>query len=220
MKYERMAKCKCGKTKDVNGNCDGSHANPSKLIKKLTLSLAVVLMGLSLQSFAPIKKETINVTSSSIQWVGEKVVGSHQGMISLQSGELIYDSNQLVAGSFVIDMTSLTCTDLTGEYKSKLEGHLKSDDFFGVNKFETASLSIIKVNKIKSKSHSVTAKLTIKGITKTINFEAQIDKNNLNANIKIDRTKFDVKYGSGNFFDGLGDNMIYDEFELIVNLEI
>jgi polyisoprenoid-binding protein YceI len=220
MKNERMAKCKCGKTKDINGNCDGSHANPSKLIKKLTLSLAVVLMGLSLQSFNPIKKETINVTSSSIQWVGEKVVGSHQGMISLQSGELIYDSNQLVAGSFVIDMTSLTCTDLTGEYKSKLEGHLKSDDFFGVNKFETASLSIIKVNKIKSKSHSVTAKLTIKGITKTINFEAQIDKNNLNANIKIDRTKFDVKYGSGNFFDGLGDNMIYDEFELIVNLEI
>lgn len=215
-----MAKCKCGKTKDINGNCDGSHANPSKLIKKLTLSLAVVLMGLSLQSFNPIKKETINVTSSSIQWVGEKVVGSHQGMISLQSGELIYDGNQLVAGSFVIDMTSLTCTDLTGEYKSKLEGHLKSDDFFGVNKFETASLSIIKVNKIKSKSHSVTAKLTIKGITKTINFEAQIDKNNLNANIKIDRTKFDVKYGSGNFFDGLGDNMIYDEFELIVNLEI
>jgi polyisoprenoid-binding protein YceI len=220
MKNERMAKCKCGKTKDINGNCDGSHANPSKLIKKLTLSLAVVLMGLSLQSFTPIKKETINVTSSSIQWVGEKVVGSHQGMISLQSGELIYDGNQLVAGSFVIDMTSLTCTDLTGEYKSKLEGHLKSDDFFGVNKFETASLSIIKVNKIKSKSHSVTAKLTIKGITKTINFEAQIDKNNLNANIKIDRTKFDVKYGSGNFFDGLGDNMIYDEFELIVNLEI
>jgi polyisoprenoid-binding protein YceI len=220
MKNERMAKCKCGKTKDINGNCDGSHANPSKLIKKLTLSLAVVLMGLSLQSFNPIKKETINVTSSSIQWVGEKVVGSHQGMISLQSGELIYDGNQLVAGSFVIDMTSLTCTDLTGEYKSKLEGHLKSDDFFGVNKFETASLSIIKVNKIKSKSHSVTAKLTIKGITKTINFEAQIDKNNLNANIKIDRTKFDVKYGSGNFFDGLGDNMIYDEFELIVNLEI
>ena len=220
MKYERMAKCKCGKTKDVNGNCDGSHANPSKLIKKLTLSLSVVLIGLSLQSFTPTKKETINVTSSSIQWVGEKVVGSHQGMISLQSGELIYDGNQLVAGSFVIDMTSLTCTDLTGEYKSKLEGHLKSDDFFGVNKFETASLSITKVNKIKSKSHSVTAELTIKGITKTINFEAQIDKNNLNANIKIDRTKFDVKYGSGNFFDGLGDNMIYDEFELIVNLEI
>lgn len=220
MKYERMAKCKCGKTKDVNKNCDGSHANPSTLIKKLTLSFAVVLMGLSLQSFTTFKKETINVTSSSIQWVGEKVVGSHQGMISLQSGELIYDGNQLVAGSFVIDMTSLTCTDLTGEYKSKLEGHLKSDDFFGVNKFETASLSITKVNKIKSKSYSVTAELTIKGITKTINFEAQIDKNNLNANIKIDRTKFDVKYGSGNFFDGLGDNMIYDEFELIVNLEI
>ena len=110
MKYERMAKCKCGKTKDVNGNCDGSHANPSKLIKKLTLSLAVVLMGLSLQSFTPTKKETINVTSSSIQWVGEKVVGSHQGMISLQSGELIYDGNQLVAGSFVFKSNNPTQT--------------------------------------------------------------------------------------------------------------
>lgn len=192
----------------------------TKFIKKLKLSLVVVLIGLSLQSFTPIKKQTINVTNSSIQWVGEKVVGSHQGMISLKSGELIYDDNQLVGGSFVIDMTSLTCTDLTGEYKSKLEDHLKSDDFFGVNKFETASLSINKVIEIKSKSHSVTAELTIKGITKTINFVAQIDENNLNANIKIDRTKFDVKYGSGSFFDDLGDNMIYDEFELIVNLEI
>lgn len=95
---------------------------------------------------------------------------------------------------------------------------LKSDDFFEVNKFETASLSINKVIEIKSKSHSVTAELTIKGITKTINFVAQIDENNLNANIKIDRTKFDVKYSSGNFLDGLVDNMIYDE--LIVNLEI
>lgn len=215
-----MAKCKCGKTKDANGNCDGSHANSTKLIKKLGLGFVVLLIGLTFQSFTSIKKDVINVASSSIEWKGEKVVGSHQGLISLQSGELVYDGKQLVGGSFIIDMKSLTCTDLTGEYKSKLEGHLKSDDFFGVNKFETASLSITKVTKIKSKSHSISADLTIKGITKTINFEAEVDKNNLSANIKIDRTEFGVRYGSGNFFDGLGDNMIFDEFELIVNLFI
>jgi polyisoprenoid-binding protein YceI len=220
MKNERMAKCKCGKTKDANGNCDGSHANSTKLIKKLGLGFVVLLIGLTFQSFTSIKKDVINVASSSIEWKGEKVVGSHQGLISLQSGELVYDGKQLVGGSFIIDMKSLTCTDLTGEYKSKLEGHLKSDDFFGVNKFETASLSITKVTKIKSKSHSISADLTIKGITKTINFEAEVDKNNLSANIKIDRTEFGVRYGSGNFFDGLGDNMIFDEFELIVNLFI
>lgn len=215
-----MAKCKCGKTKDANGNCDGSHANSTKLIKKLGLGFVVLLIGLTFQSFTSIKKDVINVASSSIEWKGEKVVGSHQGLISLQSGELVYDGKQLVGGSFIIDMKSLTCTDLTGEYKSKLEGHLKSDEFFGVNKFETASLSITKVTKIKSKSHSISADLTIKGITKTINFEAEVDKNNLSANIKIDRTEFGVRHGSGNFFDGLGDNMIFDEFELIVNLFI
>jgi polyisoprenoid-binding protein YceI len=119
-----------------------------------------------------------------------------------------------------MDMKSLICTDLSGEYKGKLEGHLKSDDFFSVNTYSTAGLVITNVEKVNSKKHKITADLTIKGITKRIAFEASAEKNKFAAKIQIDRTQFNVRYGSGSFFDGLGDNMIYDEFELTVILEL
>ena len=117
-------------------------------------------------------------------------------------------------------MNSLICTDLSGEYKGKLEGHLKSEDFFSVETHATAGLVITNVQKVNSKKHTITADLTIKGITKSITFESNAEENKFAARIRIDRTQFDVKYGSGSFFDGLGDNMIYDEFELTVSLVI
>ena len=115
-------------------------------------------------------------------------------------------------------MNSLVCTDLSGEYKGKLEGHLKSDDFFGVTKFPTATLKIKKVIKQKGNIYECTGDITIKGKTEVVQFNTTLNKNSATAKIKIDRTKFDVKYGSGSFFDGLGDNMIYDEFDLNINL--
>ena len=117
-------------------------------------------------------------------------------------------------------MTTIACTDLTGEYKGKLEGHLKSDDFFSVSNFPTSKLVITKASKSSKESYKVSAKLTVKGITKNIDFVAQIKGNKLSATILVDRTQFNVKYGSGSFFQNLGDNMIYDEFEIKVNLEI
>lgn len=116
-------------------------------------------------------------------------------------------------------MPSLACTDLGGEYNGKLEGHLKSDDFFGVVKFPTANLSFTKVTSTGKNSFDITADLTIKGITQSILFDASIHGKKATANIKIDRSKFDVKYRSGSFFEGLQDNMIYDEFDLVIDLE-
>ena len=220
MNTSTVPKCQCGKTKDPNGNCDGSHANKFKSLKNVALSIGVLFLGLTFQNFTSIKKTVVDVKTSSIQWKAEKVLGSHEGEISLKSGELIYEDENLVGGSFIIDMTSLICTDLSGEYKGKLEGHLKSEDFFSVETYATAGLVITNVQKVNSKKHTITADLTIKGITKSITFESNAEENKFEARIQIDRTQFNVKYGSGSFFEGLGDNMIYDEFELTVRLVI
>ena len=220
MNTSTVPKCQCGKTKDPNGNCDGSHANKYKSLKNVALSIVVIFLGLTFQNFTSLKKNVVDVKTSSIQWKANKVVGSHEGEISLTSGELIYDDGNLVGGSFIIDMNSLICTDLSGEYKGKLEGHLKSEDFFSVETHATAGLVITNVQKVNSKKHTITADLTIKDITKSITFESNAEENKFAARIRIDRTQFDVKYGSGSFFDGLGDNMIYDEFDLTVSLVI
>jgi len=220
MTTSKARECTCGKTKDPNGNCDGSHNNKSLSLKSVAISLCVLFLGLTFLNFTSIQKNVVEVKNSSIQWKSEKVVGSHEGEISLKSGELIYEDGNLVGGNFIMDMNSLICTDLSGEYKGKLEGHLKSEDFFSVETYGTAGLVITNVLKVNSKKHTITADLTIKGITKPITFEANAEENKFAAHIHIDRTEFDVKYGSGSFFEGLGDNMIYDEFELTVSLEL
>lgn len=218
MKNLKSPKCRCGKTKNPNGNCDGSHANPRSTFFKTTVALLAILLSVTFQSFTT--NDNVKVKKSTVEWKGEKVVGSHEGTISLKSADLIYEKKNLKGGNFVMDMSTIVCTDLSGDYKNNLEGHLKSDDFFGVEKFPTASLNIIKVAKIKANQYKISAKLTIKGMSKTIEFTALEKNNSLNATLKIDRTDFNINYGSGSFFDNLGDKMIYDEFEIKVSLEI
>ena len=116
-------------------------------------------------------------------------------------------------------MTTLSNTDLEGEYKGKLEGHLKSDDFFGVEKYPTATLKFTKVKSVSKNAYKVTGDITIKGKTESITFDLSVYGNKANAALKIDRTKFDVRYGSTSFFDGLKDKAIYDEFDIVADLE-
>jgi len=128
----------------------------------------------------------------------------------------------LTGGSFVIDMSSLKVTDLEGEGAQKLEGHLSSADFFGTNEHPTAALNITKVADTGAGIFDVTADLTIKGITKPVIFSTLISQNSAGvsatAKIDVDRTQYDIKYGSGKFFDSLGDKLIYDNFELNVSI--
>jgi polyisoprenoid-binding protein YceI len=216
---KKRNKCQCGKTKNPNGNCDGSHANKRIMLKSIVLILSVLFSTLSNAiTITPKNDKEINTKNSSVSWKGNKVTGSHEGTIMIKSGFLKFNKNKLIGGEFQIDMTSLVCTDLSGEYKGKLEGHLKSDDFFGVTKFPTSILKIKEVKHKKENIYECTADITIKGKTEIITFNANLNKDSAVAKIKIDRTKFDVKYGSGSFFDGLGDNMIYDEFDLNINL--
>lgn len=189
---------------------------------KRTLIATVFAVLISAYGFAnPVdgEKKEVNASSSTLTWKGYKVTGSHTGTIGIQSGHLEFDGDKLIGGEFVVNMTSLVSTDLSGGGKAKLEGHLKSDDFFGVEKFPTAKLVFKKVKADGKNAYEVTGDLTIKGITKSVTFEVAVFGSKATADLTIDRSKFDVRYGSGSFFDNLGDKTIYDDFKIVADLE-
>jgi len=163
----------------------------------------------------------VNTKTSSIQWYGKKLGSTHEGNIQLKSGNFELENDQLVAGSFVADMTSITNTDLkNGEYNQKLTGHLKSDDFFGVEQFPTANFKLTQSSKFNDGKATVKGDITIKGKTESISFEVVRTGKEYTANVDIDRSKFDVRYGSNSFFDNLGDKAIDDIFTLAIKLVV
>lgn len=164
--------------------------------------------------------KTVNTTKSAAVWTGKKFGGAHTGTIQLQEGNLDFKEDKISGGSFKMNMDSLVVTDLDGEMKEKLEGHLKSDDFFSTTSFPTADLKITSIEKEKENVYNATASLTIKEITNPINFQLLEAGDKLTATLTIDRSKYNVKYGSKSFFKGLGDNFIYDNFEVKVTLEL
>ena len=180
--------------------------------------LLLTLSGLFLLNAGAQNKLTADTTKSKLLWLGEKVTGQHTGSINLKSGWLTWQDNKIVSGEFNIDMASLKETENNG----KLLGHLKSDDFFGVNKYPEAKLVLTGSTPFDKGSGVVNGTLTIKESTNPIEFKATMQKKDEGtwffANITIDRTKYNIRYGSGSFFDNLGDKTIYDEFKLKVNL--
>ncbi len=164
------------------------------------------------------KSYSVDKEASTVTWKAEKVTGAHAGTIKIKDGDLIYQDGKLTGGTFTIDMTTIE----TDEEIDKLEGHLRSDDFFSVTKFPTATFKITEVINQGPRGYNITGDITIKGITKQIKFVAQVEDMdtsvNASADIVIDRSEFDIKYGSGSFFDDLGDKMIYDNFNLSVHL--
>lgn len=184
-----------------------------------TIALAAIVAFSTLSFTNPVEDVKIVKTSESkVTWKGYKVTGSHEGTIALQSGKLNFDGDKLTGGEFTIDMTTLVSTDLSGEGKGKLEGHLKSAQFFGTKSNTTSTLVFKKVTSKGKNSYSVTADLTIKGKTNSVNFDFSVYGSKATASLKVDRTKYDIKYGSASFFDGLKDKAIYDEFDLVVDL--
>jgi len=184
---------------------------------KLLIIALIGFIGLS-NPTNEIETKTVNVDNSTVVWTGKKVTGSHEGTVGIKEGTLNFDNNALTGGMITIDMSSLTCTDLEGGMNAKLVGHLSSPDFFDVANHPTAALNITSATKNEDGSYSIVADLTIKSITNPISFEADITENTAKSTLKIDRTKYDVKYGSGSFFENLGDKTIYDHFDLEVML--
>ena len=191
-------------------------------MKNLIRNIIVILLGaVIVLSFTTIDSEikVIKTDKSIVVWKAYKVTGSHKGTVDIKSGSLTFSGDKLIGGSVVMDMPSLKNTDLKGDSKGDLEKHLKSNDFFGVDLFPTATLVIKSIKSVGKNSYTAMGDITIKGKTNPITFSLSVYGNKATANIKIDRSKFDVRYGSTSFFDNLKDKAIYDEFDLIADLE-
>ena len=182
-------------------------------------TIAIALLVAFGTTVATAQTKKIDVKTSTITWVGKKVTGEHSGTVNFKEGNLIFKSGKVAGGNFTVDMTSLTATDLSGDWKTKLDGHLKSEDFFGTEKNPNATLVFKKIATKSAGLYTITADLTIKGITNPVTFDLAVKGNTANAKLTIDRTKYGIKYNSKNFFDSLGDKTINDDFELTVNLQ-
>ncbi|WP_321515687.1 YceI family protein [Marinifilum fragile] len=187
-------------------------------MKKVSLLLVLLLVtGISVYA----QKNEVKINESQVKWTGTKIGGSHNGEINIEHGFLSLKSDKIVGGEIVMDMNSITVTDIEDkEYNQKLVGHLKSDDFFGVEKFSNSKFVIRKSTKFAGGKATVTGELTIKGKTESLSFDVFKDGNSYTAQLKVDRSKFDVRYGSNSFFDNLGDKAIGDIFTLDITLII
>ena len=176
-----------------------------------TLLLAVAMLVTS-GAFA----KTVKLNGKTFNWHGSKVVGDdHKGTIKIKSGTVELDQNKVIkTGTVIVDMNSINNTDLEGEWKAKLEGHLKNEDFFNVKKHPEAKLVIKSVKKTKDHKLKVTGDLTIKGITKPVTFDAVQTPTTFRGEIVFDRTKWGIKYGSSNFFKLAADKTIKDDIKL------
>lgn len=186
-----------------------------KNLKTIALALSVVFS----VATATAQTKKIDTSKSSINWVGKKVTGEHSGTVNFKDGAIVFKGKKLAGGTFTVDMTSLTSTDLQGEYQGKLNGHLKSEDFFGTEKYPTATLVIKKIGAKSANVYTAVADLTIKGITKPVTFDMTVNGNSATSSFKVDRTKYDIKYNSASIFSAIGDKAISDEFELAIALK-
>lgn len=161
----------------------------------------------------------LDAAKTNVKWIGTKVTGQHNGTIKVKEGKLVTQGNTLVGGEFIIDMNTIECLDLApGKGKESLEKHLKASDFFDVEKYPTAKLVITEVKKEQNGaySHKIKGNLTMKDITKSIEFGANVtvNENTVSAvsNFNIDRTQWGVTY------EGKKDDLIRKEINFDINL--
>ena len=197
--------------------------NFTKLATPLLLSLT-----LAVPTMAGLPTYVTDTKTSTIQWTGQKITGSTtSGVIKLKSGQFYVMEDQIAGGEFVIDMSTIESTDMSADQNARLSNHLKNDDFFSVDKFPIATLSISKGIKVYNSletdpNYEFEGTLTIKGITQDVKFGAIVtmDDKTLKAMavIVFDRSKFDVRYGSGSFFEDLGNKLILDDIKLTIEI--
>lgn len=198
-----------------------------KLFLPAFAAASLLFMDFALISPAHVDTYKLDTQTSSLEWKGEKLTGSHFGAIQFSSGTLS-DNHGTVSGKFEADMQSITVKDLEGESKTKLETHLKSADFFDVQNFPKSSFAITALKPLganaEGHTHAISGNLTIKNKTNPVVFNAKFSeepgKLRFTGAAKIDRSKFDVRYRSKSFFPDIGDKLIYDEFTLNFNVAL
>lgn len=196
----------CGESQNANKNAAGNN-------DKATLTAAS-------NSGTQI---AVDVNNSIVNWKASKVTGKHNGTVKIKDGTLYVQNGQVTGGNFNIDMNTIAVSDLTGESNQKLTGHLKSNDFFSVEGHPTSNFVITEIGPgTNGATNTIKGNLTIKGISKPVQFPANIQVNNgkvtAKATFDIDRTEYDIKYGSGKFFEGIGDKAIHDNFNIELDL--
>lgn len=169
------------------------------------------------------KNFKVNNENSVVEWIGRKVTGAHNGTIEVKEGTLTFENNMLSSGKFVINTRSIKILDIDdSETNAQFANHLASDDFFNSDQFPDAVFEIRHTEPGDNNFHHVKGDLTIKGITHSIDTTLQIVKTDsvavLDTKIVIDRTKFNIKFRSSNFFTNLGDTLIYNNFDLNIHL--
>lgn len=162
----------------------------------------------------------IDLTKSNIHWKGTKMrgAGKHEGEIELQSGYLITNNKQLVKGSFVVDMSTIGVTDIPEHEpipRNNLNKHLKSSDFFDVEKFPTSEFRITNVKQLTSDSLLISGNLTLKNITKNVEFGAKYHEKLFSTKFTFDRFQWNIAY-EGNFADK---TLVDKDVELKIILE-
>ena len=186
------------------------------------LLVSILLMGLNLSS-----QVQMDLSKSSIKWIGKEITTKeHFGALKFSKAQLEFNGDVLTGGEFTVDMTTLDVQDLSGGGKQRLEGHLRADDFFSVDKHQTSYLKINEVlppelSRIEADNNSfeVSGELTIKGITQPIVFTLKpVSDQSYVADLTFDRSDYNVRFRSGSFFENLGDKLILDDIKLEVTL--
>jgi polyisoprenoid-binding protein YceI len=174
-------------------------------------------------SFATSQEQNLNqfTSQSNIRWYGEELTGvTHFGNLSFKEAQIKIQDGVISSGKFVVDMTSLTVEDLSGVGKAKLTAHLKSDDFFSTEKHPEALLTITQNAKVENGVQYLVGGLSIKEIQHPVEFTMTIvDNNSAIAQLTFDRSKYEVRFRSGSFFENLGDKLILDDIKLEANHE-
>ena len=165
----------------------------------------------------------VNKDLSTIKWTGKEITTkSHYGILDLKEGSIYVNNDGIISGNVVVDMNSINCLDMSGRGKNRLEGHLRSDDFFGVNSYPEANLiftswSVNNLGKILYKGD-----LTIKNITHPITFSGSVKKIDIGyrstINLSFDRTLYEIKFRSGKYFQNLGDKLILDNIDITAEI--
>ena len=185
--------------------------------RTFAFALLILLSGNALYAV----KGGVSKEKSSVKWMGKKIGSKHEGTIRIQEGHVEVQDNKIVAAKVVMDMTSIENTDLENEnFNQKLVGHLKSDDFFGVETYPTATFELTQASEFVNGKATISGNITIKGNTEPLTVDVLKEGDAYLANIQIDRSKFDVRYGSKSFFNDLGDSAIDNIFTLEVKLVV
>ena len=188
-------------------------------MKKNSVILSLIAGMFFMTAFNPIKDDiyTVDVERSTIEWSAKKVGGGHTGTVKIADGNLIYTGKALKSGSFQMNMSSITSDN------ARVTNHLKSDDFFSTEKNPMSKFEITKVTSAGADRVNITGNLSIKGFTHPVTFPATVKQQKgvlvaVASGIRVDRTKYDIKFRSKTFFGDIGDKAIDDEFELSINL--